>query len=236
MKEVVPGIFTFTNLVLGRVYAIEDPDGLTIVDAGLNVAAKRVVAQLRQAGREPGDVKRILVTHAHPDHIGGLPELQRLTGAEVICSELERPVTEGKVAIGMVSPYKEMLEARRIKPPTTLMPGTPVDRTVNEGDVLDEVLGGLHVLITPGHALGHITFWQPERRIAFCGDVMMHLVDRVGLTLPFAPFTPDMDENRRSVQRVASLEPEVLLFGHGKPLLENTTRRVREFSTRVNRP
>lgn len=233
MKEVVPGIYTFSGLIVGRVYAIEDPDGLTLVDASVKVAAARIVAQLRAAGCEPGDVKRILVTHAHPDHVGALPELQRLTGAEVICSELERPVTEGKVAIGMISPYKEILETRRIKPPDTVLPGTPVDRTVNEGDVLDEVLGGLHVLITPGHALGHVTYWQPERRIAFCGDVIMNLA---GLTLPFPPFTPDMDENRRSVRRVASLEPEVLLFGHGKPLLEDTARRVQEFSNRVNRP
>ena len=233
MNEVVPGIYTFSGLMVGRVYAIEDPNGLTLVDASVKVAAARILSQLRAAGREPGDVKRILVTHAHPDHVGGLPELKQLTGAEVICSELERPITEGKVAIGMISPYKEILETRRIKPPDTVLPGTPVDRTVNEGDVLDEVLGGLHVLITPGHALGHVTYWQPERRIAFCGDVIMNLV---GLTLPFAPFTPDMDENRRSVRRVASLEPEVLLFGHGKPLLENTARRVQEFSNRVNRP
>ncbi|MDQ3927883.1 MAG: MBL fold metallo-hydrolase [Chloroflexota bacterium] len=233
MKEVVPGIYTFSGLLVGRVYAIEDTDGLTIVDAGLKVAAQRVVAQLRAAGREPGDVKRILVTHAHPDHVGGLPELKRLTGAEVICSELERPVTEGKVAIGMISPYKEMLQSRRIKPPETVLPGTPVDRTVNEGDVLDEVLGGLHVLITPGHALGHVTYWQPERRIAFCGDVIMNLF---GLTLPIAPLTPDMDENRRSIRRIAALEPEVVLFGHGKPLVKDTTRRVHEFSTRVNKP
>ena len=89
------------------------------------------------------------------------------------------------------------------------------------------------MLITPGHALGHITFWQPERRIAFCGDVMMHLA---GLTLPFAPFTPDMDENRRSVRRVANLQPEAVLFGHGKPLLQNTARRVLAFADRVNRP
>ncbi|HEX8219001.1 MAG TPA: MBL fold metallo-hydrolase [Chloroflexia bacterium] len=233
MKEVIPGIYTFTGLLVGRVYAIEDPDGLTIVDAGLQLAPSRIEAQLRAAGHEPGDVKRILVTHAHPDHVGGLPGLKKLTGAEVICSEAERPVVEGKVAIAMMSPYKEMQESRRLKPPPTMLEATPVDRTVGEGDVLDEVLGGLQVLITPGHALGHITFWQPERRIAFCGDVMMHLA---GLTLPFAPFTPDMDENRRSIRRVAALEPEVILFGHGKPLLENTARRVQAFSNRVNRP
>ncbi|HEY0068794.1 MAG TPA: MBL fold metallo-hydrolase [Chloroflexia bacterium] len=233
MQEIIPGIYTFTGLLVGRVYALQDPDGLTIVDAGLQIAPGRIAAQLRKAGYEPGDVKRILVTHAHPDHVGGLPGLKQLTGAEVICSELERPVVEGKVAIGMISPYKEILEARRIKPPQTLLKGTPVDRTVGEGDVLGEVLGGLHVLLTPGHALGHLTFWHPERRVAICGDVIMHLGR---LTLPLPPLTPDMDENRRSVRRVADLEPEALLFGHGKPLLEDTARLVREFSNRVSRP
>lgn len=233
MQEIVPGVYTFTGLMVGRVYAIEDSDGFTIVDASMPFAASRILAQLREAGHEPSAVKRILVTHAHPDHVGGLPDLKRETGAEVICSEMERPVVEGEVAIGMISPYKEILEARRIKPPQTFLKGTPVDRTVGEGDVLGEVMGGLHVLLTPGHALGHVTYWQPERRIAICGDVIMNLGR---LTLPIPPLTPDMDENRRSVRRIANLEPEVLLFGHGKPLLDDTARRVREFSDRANRP
>lgn len=233
MKEIIPGIYTFTGLYIGRVYAIEGADGLTLVDAGLTLATPRIVQQLGERGYKPQDVKRILVTHAHPDHIGGLPELHRLTGAQVVASEQETPVVEGEVAIGMLSPYKELLEQRRLKTPPLKFPPTPVGRVVKEGDVLEEVLGGLQVLLTPGHALGHVTYWQPERRIAFCGDVMMNLV---GLSLPFSIVTPDMDQDRRSIRRVASLEPEMVMFGHGAPLLKNTARKLARFSDKVNRP
>lgn len=233
MKEIIQGIYTFTGLMAGRVYAIEDPDGLTLVDCGLAQAPPRIVKQLQASGYEPSDVKRILITHAHPDHVGGLAELQRMTGAFVVCGEKERPVVEGRVAVGMISPYKELIEARRFKTPPVKFPPTPVDRAVAEGDRIDEVLGGVLVLHTPGHALGHVTYWQPERRIAICGDVMMNLR---GLTLPFALLTPDMDEDKRSVRRIALLQPEILLFGHGPALLNDTTRKVRRFSDKVNSP
>lgn len=233
MKEIIPGIYTFTGLFVGRVYAIEGSDGLTLVDCGLSLAPPRIIKQLKAAGYAPGDVKRILITHAHPDHVGGLPELQRLTGASVVCGALERPVVEGEVAVGMISPYKELLEAQRFHTPPVKFPPTHVDRTVSEGDHIEEALGGLQVLHTPGHALGHVTYWQPERRIAIVGDVLMNLR---GLTLPFAFVTPDMDADKRSIRRVARLEPEIVLFGHGKPLLKDAARKLRHFSDKVIRP
>lgn len=233
MKEIIPGIYTFTNLIAGRVYAIEDPDGLTLVDCGLSLAPPRIIKQLKAAGHAPGDVKRILITHAHPDHVGGLNELQRLTGASVLCGELELPVVEGHVAIGMISPYKEIIEARRFKTPPMKFPPTHVDRALIEGDRIEEVLGGLQVLHTPGHALGHVTYWQPERRIAIVGDVLMNLR---GLSLPFRLVTPDMDEDKRSIRRVARLEPQIVLFGHGNPLMKDAARKLRRFSDRVSRP
>lgn len=115
MKQILPKLHHFTGLLVGRVYCIEDADGLTLVDAGLGLAAARVLEQLRVWGKNPGDVKRILVTHAHSDHVGGLPALHRATGAQVICSAIEKPQTEGTAPT--------LLKGRRTGP---LMPGTPV--------------------------------------------------------------------------------------------------------------
>jgi metallo-beta-lactamase class B len=96
MKQIVDGLYTFEGLMLGRVYAIADKDGLTIIDAGLSQSAPKIFKQLAANGFSPTDVKRILITHAHSDHVYGLPALQSASGAEVICSSIEKPIVEGK--------------------------------------------------------------------------------------------------------------------------------------------
>lgn len=161
MKQILPGLFAFTGLLLGRVYCIEDEDGLTLVDAGLSLAAPKVLRQLAAAGRTPGDVRRILITHAHPDHVGGLQALKAATGAQIICTDIEKPFLEGATPI--------LAKGRK---PTKPMRGIPVDRAVQDGDALPEVFGGLRVVTTPGHTLGQAAFWQQERCVLICGDTI----------------------------------------------------------------
>jgi glyoxylase-like metal-dependent hydrolase (beta-lactamase superfamily II) len=230
MQKIIENVYTFTGLLVGRVYCITDADGLTIIDAGLALAVPRILAQLREAGFAPGDVKRILITHAHPDHIGGLPALQAATGAEVICSAVERPFTEGTQKL--VPPAREDLPplARMMLPrESQALPGTPVTRTLEPDEVLPEVLGGLQAVATPGHSPGHTSFWQPALRLLFSGDVVLRVP---GLRLPFAAFTSDMAQSKRSLQKVASLEPSLVLFGHGVPM-HNAAPVLKAFAQRV---
>lgn len=220
MKQILPHFHFFTGLLLGHVYCIEDPDGLTLVDAGLGLAASRVLDQLRKWGKQPGDVKRILITHAHPDHVGGLPALAEATGAQVICSSTEKPFTEGATPV-LRKGYK----------PAEPMAGTPVSRTVEGGEIIDDVMGGLQVIATPGHTLGQVAFWQPQQGVLICGDTMMNMVH---LTLPFDAFTTDMKLARESVAKVAQLQPRVVCFGHGPVLMENAPAKIGDFAKRVN--
>lgn len=231
MKQILPGFYTFTGLIMGRVYMSDDPDGITIIDAGIELAADRILKQLSVAGRQPSDVKRILITHAHPDHIGGLPKLKAATGAEVICSVGERPVVEGKIPLPR-APRERVPGIWKLMPssPQTAKP-TPVDREVMEGDVLQEVMGGLHVVATPGHAPDHISFWQPERKLLIVGDVMMRMFGR--LRLPIAAFTVDMDEDKRSIKKLTGFDAEVVCFGHGEPITKNAAAAIRELASRV---
>ena len=229
MRAILPRLSSFTSLVMGRVYLVEDPDGLTIVDAGLALAAPRILRQLAALGRQPSDVKRILITHGHPDHVGGLPELKARTGAQVMAHAKDRAAIEGREPIPRVAPDKVGGLGGLLRPGETTLKGTPVDTLVDEGDVLP-VLGGLHVLFTPGHSPGHVCYWQPEQGVLFCGDVVMRLPN---LRPPIAAFTVDMAENQRSLKRLVGLAPRVVLFGHGDPLTEGTTDRLRAYARKV---
>jgi glyoxylase-like metal-dependent hydrolase (beta-lactamase superfamily II) len=220
MEQIVPGLWSFTGLIMGRVYLIADPDGLTILDTGITNAGKKILAQLQAAGYQPGDVKRILITHAHPDHAGSLPEVQKATGAQVYATEVERPVLEGKTPI--------VRSSGRIRPPETFLKPAPVHHTLADGETLP-AFGGLQAVHTPGHSPGHVAFWQPEKRILFCGDVLFNMPR---LSLPWALLTVDQALNKKSVKRIADLDARIVCFGHGKPMTENTAQTIRAFAAR----
>jgi glyoxylase-like metal-dependent hydrolase (beta-lactamase superfamily II) len=222
MKQVAPQIYTFDGLIGGRVYLLEDEDGLTIVDTSINSAGNKIIAQLKEAGHKPEDVKRILITHAHPDHVGGLPIVKAETGAEVWSHELEKPVIQGEMPIAR--PEGGM------RVPETRFPMIPVARTLQDKDHLP-ILGGLQVIFTPGHAPGHISFWQEERRLLITGDVIFYLLNR--MTQPLRMLTPDPKENRRSIKKLYDLQPESLLFGHGVPIVGNAMATLEPFVKRL---
>jgi glyoxylase-like metal-dependent hydrolase (beta-lactamase superfamily II) len=229
MNPIVPGLYTLTGLLAGRVYLIEDPDGLTLIDASIPPSAPKIIQQIERLGCKPTDVKRILLTHAHPDHHGNLPMLKKATGAQIIASAIEKPVIEGKQMIER--PERAALKglARFIRMPDTFLPAVEVDRTVEDGEVI-ESMGGLQAVFTPGHAPGHMAYWQPEKRILFCGDVIFHLT---GLKLPPAFLTVDMEANKRSARRLAELNPEIVCFGHGPPLTQDATHQLRNFAQKL---
>lgn len=232
MNPIIPGVYTFTGLIVGRVYLIEDGDGLTIIDASLANAAAKILNQLAQKGYAPQDVKRILITHAHPDHVGGLPALQKATGAAVMALAQEKPYIEGTQPIVKPKPADiRGLPKIMAAAPTTTNEPVPVARALEDGETIAEVMGGLQVLWTPGHSPGHATYWQAEKGVMFCGDVMMRMTGR--LTLPFAGFTPDMAENKRSLRRLVELNPQVVCLGHGQPLMNDAAATIRRFAQKV---
>lgn len=109
-------------------------------------------------------------------------------------------------------------------------PGHPVDRALREGDEV----AGFQVIHVPGHSAGHIAFWRESDRVLIAGDVVNthHPFTLLrGVREPLDAFTPDPAQNRRSIKRIAALEPELLLVGHGPPVRGG--RQLQELAARL---
>lgn len=183
--------------------------GDVIVDAASRHARRRILRQVRGHA-----VAAHALTHAHPDHQGA---------SAAICAELEIPYWVGERDVEAAR-TGDIVSTQPDRPINRLMdriftgPGHPVDRALREGD---EVGPGFRVLDVPGHSRGHVAYWREDDRTLILGDVLngMNLITTLpGLHEPPRAFTPDPRRNRESIRRLAALEPELMLFGHGPPM------------------
>lgn len=198
-----------------NVYIIAEPDGLTIVDAGLPGAQKRILAAIAALGHAPHDVRHILLTHQHVDHIGALAALAAATGAETWASVGDTPAIEGRAPYEM--PRGPIGLAIRVLMMPRLKPGS-IAHVVREGDLLPvfSAEGGLRVVETPGHTLGHIAFYLPARKLLFAGDAVRSSGGRLPVSPPL--LNTDSAMALESVRKLAAMEIEACLPGHGAPV------------------
>lgn len=199
-----------------NVYIIEEPDGLTIIDAGMPGAVSRILAAIGASGREPGEVRRILLTHQHVDHIGGLAALVAASGAETWAHPRDTPAIEGGGP--REAPHGLLGMVFR----TTLFPrlrAAAINHAAEEGDVIPAMSGegGLQVIYTPGHTMGHISFYLPVRKLLFAGDAVRESGGRINP--PPAMVTLDMPLALQSARKLAAMEVEACLPGHGAPII-----------------
>jgi hydroxyacylglutathione hydrolase len=181
--------------------------GDIVVDAGTKGAAKRLIKALR--GHAAG---ALALTHGHPDHAGG---------ARGLIDALELPVWVGerdRADVESGRPTAADTWARPAVSGLTHYPPVPVARSLHEGDDLGH---GFTVLETPGHSDGHLALWRERDRTLVAGDVLFNMsvvTTMPGLHEPPRILTRDPRRNRESARRLAALEPELVLFGHGPPL------------------
>lgn len=236
MRQVIDGVYVTTQNNYVNMFVFEGTDGLVLVDAGLPGAAAVIEKGLAQINRSMRDIKHILITHAHPDHIGGLAELQRVIDAPTYVHRRDALVVRGEIPVPLPRPeevhgFPRLLRAVLSRAP---MPApAKVDVELNENDILDNVYPGLCVVGEPGHSAGQVGFWMEDKRLLFAGDVIMRFFGR--MRLPMSAVSPDMAEVRRSVRKVADMNINVLCQGHGAPYVGNGATALREFVTKLDR-
>jgi glyoxylase-like metal-dependent hydrolase (beta-lactamase superfamily II) len=181
--------------------------GDVVVDAGAKVNAKRLIKALH--GHAVG---AHALTHAHPDHAGGSRQLVEAFDVPVWVGERDR------VAVEAGGPPAPETWAAAAVARLGRFESVGVARALREGD---DVGHGFTVLDTPGHSDGHVALWRESDRTLVLGDVLFNLhplTTRPGLREPPRILTRDPQVNRESARRLAALEPELMLFGHGPPL------------------
>jgi hydroxyacylglutathione hydrolase len=204
MKKLAPGVWRLSEFPrpLINVYLAED----VLIDAGRRWDRSRVFRQL-----EGHDLSMLALTHVHPDHQGVAKDVCDARDIPLACHAGDVDAMEGRVPVseGAADHFVTRFIQR-------FWEGPPheVRRVLQEGDDV----AGFRVIHAPGHSPGEVIFFRDADRVAICGDVIRNLsyaTTLPKLAEPPSIFTTDPAQNRRSIRKLAELDPSVILPGHG---------------------
>jgi len=246
MTEVIPGVFQLplplpNHVSPGHinVYLIRGRDGCLLVDTGWNTDEdfSRLKQGLAQAGAGFGDIKKIVITHIHPDHYGLTGRLKELSGARLALHRREKDLIESRY-INMSGLLKELedflhkngvvieelpeLQQASAKMVKFVTPA-PSDVTLKGGETIELAPFSFKVIWTPGHSPGHICLYEPNQKLLISGDhILPTITPNVGIHPQSSP--SPLGDYLKSLDKVARLEVSLVLPGHGDVFSDLHTR------------
>jgi len=202
--------FSLTHPLDCHVYLVEGGGEAALVDAGVGLDTREVLAGIRATGLDPARVRWLLLTHAHADHAGGAAALRQALPGLLVATAAEaapwlRAADEKAISLDF---------ARRagFYPPDYHLARCAVDRELREGQEVSVGHLALRVIETPGHCAGHLSFLMEEggQRVLFAGDHIFH-GGRISIqNIPDC----NLQAYARSTAKLAQLEVDALLPGH----------------------
>ena len=205
MVEILEGVYSVDHSEAKNhsmeSWILDCDEGVVLVDGGMTGEhVGNLEAELKGIGKGWGDVKLILITHKHGDHINNLPRLVELTGAPVKSQRLEAPLI--KKATGVTV---EGLDDREAVP----------------------FCGGIEVIHVPGHSEGNCSYYLRRHKAIIGGDTIFG--DPEGnLTPPPERYCLDVEQATREMRRLLEYDFDSFIYTHGKDIMKDAKRRVRE--------
>jgi glyoxylase-like metal-dependent hydrolase (beta-lactamase superfamily II) len=226
-RDVAPGVHRIAHADV-NVYLVEDEDGVTVVDSGFPATFAHVERALRSIGRAAADVRAVVLTHAHFDHVGSARRMRRRWQVPIWAHRDERFLA--------AHPYRYKHERNRLLYPIRYPACLPVMgrmvlagalgvRGVDEVNLFDgadalDVPGDPLVLHTPGHTFGHCALYLPDRDAVIAGDAIVTLDPYTaarGPQIVSGAATADSSAALASLSAIADTGATHLLPGHGEP-------------------
>lgn len=224
-----PGGFIYPVLFI-------DELGMMLVDIGYPKQEDLLISIIQDAGFNLENLSHILITHHDIDHIGALRALrEKYPSIEIMAYEGEIPYIDGSVEalkiqdmernIDLLPESKKAFLARM----KTIFPllTTKVDFPLHDHDYLD-IAGGIEVIFTPGHTLGHICLYHLPSKTLIAGDALN--LDN-GLLVGANPdYTHDISLSSASIKRLEELDIERIITYHGGLLTHNVNEAIKKLS------
>lgn len=226
--EVGPGIYMLGSAWV-NFYLVREGSDAILVDAGYPRYSSQLTELLRSLGLSSKAISAVFVTHHHVDHVG-IAEFARLRGATVVAGQKDVDEIRGKEKSHPPSGFfsqswrpKMVLYLLH----TTLAGGASYSsvkevEVTHSGQTFD-LPGQPRVAATPGHTQGHFSVHMPEKGALFTGDALVNFDYATGERRPkLHRFNDDRATASTSLDVLASLDAELLLFGHGDPWTSGT--------------
>lgn len=218
-------------LALGNANAIllRQGEDLALIDAGFPGKEQIVLDAIGRLGRRPTDLKHLVFTHGHPDHIGSAAAIIRATGARTYMHAADAPLAESGGPFRPMAPAPGLVHALMYKlvwDQDERMQPFRIDQPIADGETLP-ILGGLRAIHVPGHCAGQVALLWQGQRLLLGGDTFINIL---GVSDPIA--FEDEAEGRASQRKLAALDVQAVVFGHGGAITQDGPAKLRRFVAR----